>query len=58
VKTAAELGLAGQVGAAAAKMSIEKVYVPLKGEGAEMIEGSAADVAQVLVGKIRELGLL
>jgi electron transfer flavoprotein beta subunit len=58
VKTAAELGLAGQVGAAAAKMSIEKVYVPPKGEGAEMIEGSAADVAQVLVGKIRELGLL
>jgi len=58
VKTAAELGLAGQVGAAAAKMSIEKVYVPPRGKGAEMIEGSAADVAQALVGKIRELGLL
>jgi electron transfer flavoprotein beta subunit len=58
VKTAAELGVGGQVGAAAAKMSIEKVYVPPKGEGAEMIEGSPADVAQVLIGKIRELGLL
>ena len=58
VKTAADLGVAGQVGAGGAKMSIEKIYVPPKGEGAEMIEGSADDVAQALVGKIRELGLL
>jgi hypothetical protein len=39
-------------------MSIEKIYVPPKGEGAEMIEGSADDVAQALLGKIRELGVL
>ena len=58
VKTAADLGLAGQVGAAGAKMSIEKIYVPLKGEGAEMIEGSPAEVAEALLGKIRELGVL
>jgi electron transfer flavoprotein beta subunit len=58
VKTAADLGLAGQVGAGGAKMSIEKIYVPPKGEGAEMITGSADEVAQTLLGKIRELGLL
>ena len=58
VKTAADLGLAGQVGAGGAKMSIEKVYVPPKGEGAEMIEGSAAEIAEALIGKIRELGVL
>mgnify|MGYP001823781267 CR=1 FL=1 len=58
VKTAADLGVAGQVGAGGAKMSIEKIYVPPKGEGAEMIEGSPDDVAQALIGKIRELGLL
>jgi electron transfer flavoprotein beta subunit len=58
VKTAADLGLSGQVGAGAAKISIEKVYVPPKGEGAEMIEGSVDEVVQKLVGKIRELGLL
>ena len=58
VKTAADLGVSGQVGAGGAKMSIEKIYVPPKGEGAEMIEGSPDDVAQALIGKIRELGLL
>jgi hypothetical protein len=39
-------------------MSIEKIYVPPKGEGAEMIEGSVDDIAQTLLGKIRELGVL
>jgi electron transfer flavoprotein beta subunit len=58
VKTAADLGVADAVGAGAAKMSIEKVYVPPKGEGAEIVEGSADEVAQKLVGKIKELGLL
>ncbi len=58
VKTAADLGLAGQVGAAAAKMKVEKIYVPPKGDTAEMLEGSTDDVVAGLVGKIKELGLL
>jgi electron transfer flavoprotein beta subunit len=57
-KTAADLGLSGQVGAAAAKVRIEKIYVPEKGEGAEIIEGTTGEVVEKLVGKIKELGLL
>ena len=53
-----ELGLAGQVGADAAKAKIEKIYTPPKAEGAEMIEGSTDEVVQKLVAKIKELGLL
>ena len=58
VKSVADLGLDGQVGAAQAKMQIDKIYVPTKGDGAEIIEGSAAEVAGTLVSKIKELGLL
>jgi electron transfer flavoprotein alpha/beta subunit len=58
VKTAADLGVAGQVGAAAAKARIEKVYVPPKGQGAEILSGGADEVVGKLVGKIKELGLL
>jgi electron transfer flavoprotein beta subunit len=58
VKTAADLGVAGQVGAGAAKAAIEKIYVPPKGQGAEIVSGSADQVVQKLVGKIKELGLL
>jgi electron transfer flavoprotein beta subunit len=57
-KTAADLGVGDAVGAGAAKIEIEKVYLPPKGDGAELIEGSPAEVAQKLVGKIKELGLL
>jgi len=57
-KTAADLGLSGQVGAAAAKVRIEKIYAPVKGEGAEIIEGTTGEVVEKLVGKIKELGLL
>ena len=57
-KTAADLGLSGQVGAGAAKATIEKIYVPTKSDGAEMIEGSTDEVVTKLVGKIKELGLL
>lgn len=57
-KTAEELGVAGQVGADAAKAKIEKIYTPPKAEGAEMIEGSTDEVVQKLVAKIKELGLL
>lgn len=58
VKTVADLGLAGQVGAAASKMKIEKLYTPPKGQGAEILSGSVDEVVGKLVGKIKELGLL
>jgi electron transfer flavoprotein beta subunit len=58
VKTAADLGVADQVGAGAAKIKIEKLYSPPKGQGAEMLSGSADEVVGKLVAKIKELGLL
>lgn len=58
VKTAADLGLAGKVGAAAAKVKVAKVYVPPKGDSAEILKGSTEEVVRQLVGKIKELGLL
>jgi electron transfer flavoprotein beta subunit len=58
VKTVADLGLSGQVGAGAAKMKIEQISAPVKGEGAEILSGSTDEIAKGLVGKIKELGLL
>jgi electron transfer flavoprotein beta subunit len=58
VKSVADLGLAGQVGASAAKVTIEQISPPAKGDRAEMIEGSADEMAAGLLGKIKELGLL
>jgi electron transfer flavoprotein beta subunit len=58
VKTAADLGVAGQVGAGAAKMRIEKVFTPPKGQGAQILAGSKDELVGQLVGKIKELGLL
>jgi electron transfer flavoprotein beta subunit len=58
VKTIADLGLSGQVGAANAKVSIEKVSMPQKGSTAELVTGSADEMAASLVSKIKELGLL
>jgi electron transfer flavoprotein beta subunit len=58
VKTVADLGLEGQVGAAAAKVKIEKLYTPPKGQGAEILSGPVDEVVGKLVGKIKELGLL
>ncbi len=58
VKTVADLGLAGQVGASAAKMKVEQISAPVKGGGAEILSGSTDEIAKVLVGKIKELGLL
>jgi electron transfer flavoprotein beta subunit len=55
-KGLADLGL--DAAAVAAKVSIDKLYSPAKGEGAEILQGSAAEVSQQLVGKIKELGLL
>jgi electron transfer flavoprotein beta subunit len=55
-KSLADLGL--DAGAVAPKVTIEKIYTPPKGDSAELLEGSPAEVAQQLVGKIKELGLL
>jgi electron transfer flavoprotein beta subunit len=58
VKTAADLDLAGKVGAGAAKVSITKIAPPPKGDRAEIIEGTTDQVVASLVNKIKELGLL
>ena len=58
VKTAADLGVADAVGAGAAKVKIEKIYQPPKGDGAEILSGSTDDIVKGLVTKIKELGLL
>ncbi len=58
VKTIADLGLSGQVGAANAKIAIEKVSMPQKGTSAELVTGSADEMAAGLLSKIKELGLL
>jgi electron transfer flavoprotein alpha/beta subunit len=58
VKTVADLGLAGQVGAGAAKIKIEKIAPPPKGDRAEILSGSTDEVVAGLVTKIKELGLL
>ncbi|MBW2498765.1 MAG: electron transfer flavoprotein subunit beta/FixA family protein [Deltaproteobacteria bacterium] len=58
VKTLADLGLADSVGAAHNKTKIEKIYVPPKGDTAEILEGSADEIVSQLVTKIKELGVL
>jgi len=58
VKTAADLGVGDQVGAGAAKVKIDKVYVPPKSDTAEILQGSTDEIVGQLVGKIKELGLL
>jgi electron transfer flavoprotein beta subunit len=58
VKTLADLGLSGQVGAANAKIAIENVSMPQKGESAELVTGSVDEMATGLLSKIKELGLL
>ncbi|MEE9280308.1 MAG: electron transfer flavoprotein subunit beta/FixA family protein [Myxococcota bacterium] len=55
-KSLADLGLSPDD--VAPKVTIEKIYSPPKGEGAEILEGSANEIAQKLIGKIKELGLL
>ncbi len=57
-KTAGDLGVGDQVGTDAAKVVIEKVYVPERSATAELIEGSADEIAEKLTAKIKELGLL
>lgn len=42
----------------APRVRVERIYPPPKGQGAELVSGTSAEVAQKLVAKIRELGLL
>jgi electron transfer flavoprotein beta subunit len=58
VKSVSDLGLAGQVGAGAARVKIEQITPPVKGDTAEILEGSTDEVVSSLVNKIKELGLL
>jgi electron transfer flavoprotein beta subunit len=58
VKTVADLGLTGRVGAAAATVKIEKIAPPPKGDRAQILQGTTDQVVAGLVGKIKELGLL
>jgi electron transfer flavoprotein beta subunit len=55
-KSLADLGL--DAAKVAPKVKIEKIYTPPKGEGAELVKGSAAEQATQVVAKIKELGLL
>ena len=58
VKTAADLGLAGKVGAGSAKVKVTKIAPPPKGDRAEIVQGTTDQVVASLVNKIKELGLL
>lgn len=58
VKSLADLGLAGAVGGANNKTAIKKIYVPKKGDSAEILKGSTDEIVAQLVTKIKELGLL
>ena len=55
-KALGDLGLSADD--VAPRVRLEKMYPPPKGEGAEMVEGSADEVSGRLVTKIKELGLL
>jgi electron transfer flavoprotein beta subunit len=57
VKTSQDLGLAGQVGSAAAKTRVTKLAPPPVGQGARMLQGSEEQQAKELVKLLREKGL-
>ena len=44
------------VGAPGAKVSVEELFLPPKGEGAEMLEGDDEEMVEQLVAKLREQG--
>jgi electron transfer flavoprotein beta subunit len=58
VKTLADLGLADSASAAQNKTKINKIYVPPKGDTAQILQGSTDEIVGQLVTKIKELGLL
>ena len=55
-KSLADLGM--QASDVAPKGTLEKIFPPPKGEGAEIVEGSIDEIATQVVTKIKELGLL
>jgi electron transfer flavoprotein beta subunit len=55
-KALSDIGL--DAAAVAPRVTIDKIYAPAKGEGAELLEGSADEIAKKFVGKVKELGLL
>jgi electron transfer flavoprotein alpha/beta subunit len=44
------------VGAAGAKVTVEELFLPPKGEGAQMLEGDDEEMVEQLVAKLREQG--
>ena len=57
VHGAGDLGLdAASVGAAGAMVTVEEIFLPPKGEGAEMLEGDDEEMVEQLVAKLREQG--
>jgi len=58
VKTLADLGVDDVAGAAHNKTTINKIYVPPKGDSAQILTGSTDEIVAQLVSKIKELGLL
>ena len=58
VKTIADLGLSGQVGAANAKISVEKISMRKRARPLKWSPAPPGDMASSLVSKIKELGLL
>ena len=58
VKTLADLGLADSVGTAHNKARIDKIYVPARGDSAEILEGSTDEIVSQLLTRIKEQGLL
>jgi electron transfer flavoprotein beta subunit len=57
LQNASELGLdASSLGAAGAMVTVEEIFLPPKGDGAEMLEGDDEEMVEQLVGKLREQG--
>jgi len=57
VQTAGELGLdTSSVGSTGAMVMVEELFLPPKGEGAEMLEGDDEEMVEQLVAKLREQG--
>jgi len=55
IKTAADLGLsADEVGASGSTLETVAVFFPKSGEGAEMLEGEAAEIGRLLVEKLQK----
>jgi len=57
VRTAADLRLdASTVGAEAARVKVEEIFLPTRGEGAEMLDGDEESVVEALVERLQRAG--